>query len=38
VYATFVLPNMFAQVVSGKLKAREAMQWAARQLRDIGYK
>jgi len=38
VYATFVLPNMFAQVVTGKLKAKEAMQWAARQLRDIGYK
>jgi multiple sugar transport system substrate-binding protein len=38
VYATFILPNMFAQVVSGKLKAKEAMQWAARQLRDVGYK
>ncbi len=38
VYATFVLPNMFAQVVTGKLKPKAAMQWAVRQLRDIGYK
>lgn len=37
-WATFVIPNMFAQVVTGKLKPKAAMQWAARQLRDIGYK
>lgn len=37
-YATFVLPNMFAQVVTGQMKPKEAMQWATRQLRDIGYK
>jgi multiple sugar transport system substrate-binding protein len=36
-YATFVLPNMFAQVVTGRMMPRAAMQWAARQLRDIGY-
>ncbi len=37
-WATFVIPNMFAQVVTGNLKPKAAMQWATRQLREIGYK
>jgi multiple sugar transport system substrate-binding protein len=36
-WTTFVVPNMFAQVVTGKLAPKAAMQWAARQLREIGY-
>jgi multiple sugar transport system substrate-binding protein len=37
-WTTFVIPNMFAQVVTGRLSPKAATQWAARQLREIGYK
>jgi hypothetical protein len=37
-WTTFVVPNMFAQVVTGKLAPKLAMEWAARQLHEIGYK
>jgi multiple sugar transport system substrate-binding protein len=37
-WTTFVVPNMFAQVVTGKLAPKVAMEWAARQLHEIGYK